>query len=191
MPADLVPETAIPDLAEQVTPAMRRVLQLLRERGFLHNGPALDEATAVVLRRLASLGLVDPGFSTPTDREPFIWVSNSNGTRVLRHLAHAPEAQGLKLTIHPRAETALTSLPQKEQVEVLVAAESLLGRDPATWPREEAARLDADEPIFLLRVSPELRAFVRPQEDGGVELFDIVREDTLRLFLERTRVGGA
>jgi hypothetical protein len=41
-----------------------------------------------------------------------------------------------------------------------------------------------------VKVTPELRAFVRTVESGGMELFDIVREDTLRLFLERYRAGS-
>ena len=47
-----------------------------------------------------------------------------------------------------------------------------------------------DKPVFLLRVTPELRAFIRLEEGGAVELFDILREDTLRLFLERYSLGS-
>jgi hypothetical protein len=190
MPADLVPEKSIPHLAEQVSPAMRRVLQLLHDHGFIQNGPDVGPATSAILKLLTHLGLVDPGYSGPVNGEPFIWVSNGNGDRVLKYLEKVPEKAGLKLTVHPRAATALTSLPEKQQVEVLVAAEALLGRDPASWPREEAARLDPDKPVFLLRVSPELRAFIRLEEGGAVQLFDIVREDTLRLFLERYGLGA-
>lgn len=186
MPADLVPERAIPHLAEQVSPAMRRVLQLLQDRGFVQNGPDIDPTRADVLKRLTALGLVDAGYSGPVDGDPFIWVSNGNGRRVLRHLEKEPEKTGPKLTIHPRAETALFSLPEKQQMEVLTAAESLLGRDPASLPREEAARLKPDGPDFLLRVSPELRAFIKLEENGAVQLFDIVREDTLLRFMAST-----
>jgi hypothetical protein len=169
---------------------MRRVLQLLRDRGFIQNGPGIGPKTAAILKRLTGLGLVDPGYSGPVDGGPFIWVSNGNGERVLKHLEQAPEKPGPRLTIHPWAATALTSLSEEQQVEVLVAAEALLGRNPESWPREEAARLDPGEPVFLLRVSPELRAFIRLEDGGAVQLFDIVREDTLRLFLERYKLGG-
>jgi hypothetical protein len=108
---------------------------------------------------------------------------------VLKHLEEAPEKPGLKLSVEPWAATALASLPEMQQVEVLVAAEALVGRDPASWPREGATRLDPAEPVFLLRVSPELRAFIRLEEGGEVQLFDIMREDTLRLFLERYKLG--
>jgi hypothetical protein len=191
MPADLVPARAIPHLAEQVSPAMRRVLQLLRDRGFIQNGPDIEPTTATVLQRLTALGLVDPGYSGSVNGDPFIWVSNGNGEKVLRYLEKSPQQPNPQLTIHARAATALTSLPENEQIEVLTAAEALLGRDPASWPHGEAARLDPDKPVFLLRVSPQLRAFIRPVEGGAVELFDIVREDTLRLFLQRYGLGAS
>jgi hypothetical protein len=78
MPADLVPEKAIPQLADQVSPAMRRVLQILRDRGFIQNGPDLEKSTIGVLKRLVNLTLVDTGYSGPGEREPFIWVTNAN-----------------------------------------------------------------------------------------------------------------
>jgi hypothetical protein len=190
MPAELVSDFAIVQLAAQVTPAMLRVLRLLRNRGFIQNGREVEKPVAATLKRLMALGLIDPGYSGPTNGEPFIWVSNGNGERVLRHLENSEEAPKPRINIHPRAATALSSLPERDQVEVLVAAESLLGRDPQTWPSEEAARLDPDKAVFLLRVSPELRAFVRLEEDGNLELFDILREETLRRFLERYPSGS-
>jgi hypothetical protein len=44
--------------------------------------------------------------------------------------------------------------------------------------------------VYLVRVSPELRAFVRVLDSGSLELFDVMREETLRLFLERYRAGS-
>ena len=190
MPADLVSDVDIPQLAARISPAMLQALRLLKQHGFIQNGPEVDKTVATILRRLVSLGLVDPGYAGPTDGEPFIWVSNGNGERILRHLENSPENPKLKIKLHSRAETALTSLPEIEQVKVLAAAEALLGRDPGSWPREEATRLDPDKPVFLLRVSPELRAFVTLEDGGNLELFDIVREETLRLFLERYRLGS-
>src|SRR5277367_1709312 len=110
MPAEIVPDKAIPHLADQVSPAMRRVLQLLRERGFIQNGPDLEKKTSAVLRRLVDIGLADPGYSEPANGGPFIWVSNANGERVLRQLSKVPENPGPKLSIDPRAEMALSSL---------------------------------------------------------------------------------
>jgi hypothetical protein len=116
MPADLVPESDIPHLAEQVSPAMRKVLQRLRDHRYIHNVPDLLSTTAAVLKRLSALGLVDPGYARPDDGSPFIWVSNDNGARVLRHLEQTPEKPDLELSLHPRAAKALASLPDEQVV---------------------------------------------------------------------------
>lgn len=191
MPADLVPPEAIPKLADQIdSPSMLRVLRRLVKAGFIQNGPDVDQETAGVLQRLTDFGLADPGYDGPRDGKPFVWVSSSNGESVLRHLeASAPF--GCKIKVHPRARTALASLSENDRQAVLTAAEALQAYDPAAWPRDQVSRLSPDKPVYLLRTSPELRAFIRVLESGQLELFDVVREETLRLFLERQRVSSA
>jgi hypothetical protein len=132
-----------------------------------------------------ALGLVDAGYTDTEDKAPSIWIGNANGEKVLKHLSAVPDKPWPKLDVQPRAKAALSSMDEQEQLEVLVAAESFLGRDSTSRPREDALLLDPIESVFLLRVSPELRAFVRLEQDHAVELVDIVREDTLKLFLER------
>jgi hypothetical protein len=95
-----------------------------------------------------------------------------------------------KLKVHPRARTALAALSERDQRAVVQAAAALQNSDPSSWPHEAVERLGGDQPVYLLRVSPDLRAFLRVLESGGLELFDIMREDTLRLFLERYRAGS-
>jgi hypothetical protein len=195
MPGPLVPNDAIPSIAARIdSPAVLRVLRHLRQAGFLLNSPSLDKETVDVLQKLTALGLVDPGYEGPTDGPPFIWVSNHNGERVLRYFEASP-AQGARLesrvTVTPRARTALASLSENDQLAVLAAAEALQGRDPAAWPRDEARRLNPDKPVYLLRVSKGLRAFIRVLDSGGIELFDIVREEALKLFLQRELPGSA
>jgi len=195
MPADLVRNEAIPQLATQInSPAMLRVLRLLREVGFIQNSGNLDRRTFDTLQRLAALGLADPGYAGPTNGTPFIWVSNPNGERVLRHIetlpadAQAPLESGVK--IHPRARTALAALSARDYLAVLAAAEALQAGDPASWSKEETVRLGEDKPVYLLRVPPDLGAFIRVLDSGGIELFDIVREETLQLFLDRQRAAS-
>jgi hypothetical protein len=96
-----------------------------------------------------------------------------------------------KLRIHERAKTALAALPDGDARRVVATAASLLKSPPDQWLKQEVLRLDDEKPVYLLRVTPELRAFVRVTERGEVELFDIVREDTLKLFEERSRDAGA
>ena len=194
MPAVLVPPERIPELAAQIdSPAMLRVLRGLRETGFIQNSPDVDQGTAAILQRLTGLGLVDPGYDGTTNGKPFIWVSNGNGERVLKYFEASPSREAAlesRLQIHPRARTALASLPERDRLAVLAAAEALQAADPASWPHEKVDRLKPDEPVYLLRATPDLRAFLRVLDAGGIELFDIVPEETLRLFLERYRAGS-
>jgi hypothetical protein len=96
-----------------------------------------------------------------------------------------------KLKVDPRARTALAALSAEDRRRVLEAADDLQHRPPKEWPGDQVLRISEDEPIYLLRVTPELRAFIRIVADGQVELLDIVREDTLRLFSEKHRDTGA
>ncbi|HYT87075.1 MAG TPA: hypothetical protein VEL76_00015 [Gemmataceae bacterium] len=188
MPAKLVPNEAIPELAAQIDSAtMLRVLRRLKQRGFLQNGAAVDADTAAALKRLAELGLVDPGYAGPTEGEPFIWVSNHNGERVLKHIETTVAP---RVKVNPLAHTALNSLSEAEREAVQSALDWLLLRDPVLWPRELAERLRPEVPEYLLRVTPDLRAFVTVLPATGVELVDIMRTETLRRFLESTRAGG-
>jgi hypothetical protein len=187
MPADLVPKEAIPELAARVdSPELLRALRRVQQAGFILRGAA-DQQTASILQRLAGLGLVDPGYEGTPSGKPFIWVMNQNGERVLRYFEGALAS---RVHVHPLARTVLASLPEAEQQAVLATVEALLNRDPASWPAAEVARLSPDKPEYLLRVPPDLRAFVRVLEPGGVELLDVIPEEPLRRFLERHRAEG-
>jgi hypothetical protein len=78
----------------------------------------------------------------------------------------------------------MDSLPEPERLRVLEGVHSLRGLAPARWPREKVTPLPSEPPSYLLAVPPDLRVFVRPLEDGRLEVFDVVREDTLRQFME-------
>src|SRR5947209_5460225 len=94
MPARLVPQEAIPKLAEQIDSlAMIRVLQHLQKAGFIMNGPDITPAAAVVLQRLTDLGLVDAGYEGEERDKPNLWVGNGNGSRVLRYFETSPTLQ--------------------------------------------------------------------------------------------------
>ena len=188
MPADLVANEAIPQLAAHIdSPALLAVLLRLRQDGFIQNSAEVDEELAAVLKRLVEFGLVDPAYSGPTADKPFLWASNGNAERVLRYL----ETTASRIRIQPRARTALESLSRREQQAVRATLGVLLLRNPDSWPDEQTTRLSPDDPVYLVRVSGDLRAFVRVLEAGEIDLFDIVREDTLRLFLERYHAGSS
>jgi hypothetical protein len=94
------------------------------------------------------------------------------------------------IKIDPRALPALDALPVEERQQVLVAAVALQQQDPVRWPKELVIRVDDDKPFCLLRASPSLRAFIRIQEGGELELFDIAREETLRWFGKQAQPAG-
>jgi hypothetical protein len=188
MPAALVPEVDIPALAGKITsPAMLKALRMLEERDFIHNSSDLDGATAEALRQLVELGVADPGYAEPTDGAPFIWVGNGNGKRVLRHLE---KHRRYEVYFTARAKTALASLTEAEREAVLASIEGLQLSAPEAWPAAQVLGIVANGRAVLLTVTPDLRAFVGFVEPRKIEVLDLLREDTLRLFLERQRAGG-
>lgn len=91
-----------------------------------------------------------------------------------------------KLKIHSRAKTALDALSETDRRKVIESADTLQHTPPGNWPKEKVIPL-GENGMYLLRVTPELRAFIRINDGEQIEVVDLVREDTLHLFLERQR----
>jgi len=85
MPADLVPHADIPALAGRVTPEMLQVLRRVQKADFILNSADVKPDLAEILRGLAELGLVDPGYDMNASGPPQMWVANGNGARVLTY----------------------------------------------------------------------------------------------------------
>jgi len=97
-----------------------------------------------------------------------------------------------RLKIHPRAQTALSTLPNELRRVIIDVVAELQKTAPEEWPAQSAMKVTDDKPVYLVKLSGPLRAFVRILESGELELFDIVREDTLRQFVQRyAKVGAA
>lgn len=185
MPADLLPNEAIPELASHVdSPEKLSVLQRIQRAGFLVNGGDIDPKTAETLQQLTEFGLVDPGYEGQTGGKPFLWVSNGNGSRVLRYLTER------RYQFHRRASTALNQLSDDEQAHVLETLAALAGTPPAQWPAGQAKRLPGDPPLYLVRVNDSLRVIVRVPADQPTEVLDIVRHETLEFFKKATASNG-
>lgn len=76
------------------SPAMLKILGYLEVNDFLLNGPDVDQQTLDFLQKLAALGLVEPGYSDPTNRTPHQWIITQKGTRLLRFCSISRDAEG-------------------------------------------------------------------------------------------------
>ncbi len=94
------------------------------------------------------------------------------------------------LKVHSRARTALATLSERDRSAILKAVSRLQHQDPASWPLEKVSPNGSDRPVYLLHVSPDLLAFVQTSGPHGIELLDIMWEETLRVFLERYSAGS-
>jgi hypothetical protein len=189
MPAELVPPATIQSLADTVlgSPALLRVLRELQQAGFIQNSEEDDPETTQILTRLSELGLVDPGHHKPgCESEPFIWVRNGNGGRVLKHI---DVALADKLQFNRHVQTALEALPERDRQTIRATVESIAYKQPSAWPPELVSRVSPSEPMYFVRVHPDYRAVITVSDTGRIELVDMMREDTLRQFLERSRDG--
>ncbi len=86
MPADLVPHTAIPELASQVTPEMLKVLREIQANNFILNNSRIPPETLSILRQLTDMGIVDLAYGGDAREKPYLWSSNGNGVRVVGYL---------------------------------------------------------------------------------------------------------
>jgi hypothetical protein len=86
MPADLVPNSAIPELAARVTPKMLDILQQAQKAGFIMNRRDVDAETAGILQQLTEFGLLDVAYEGDVRDRPYLWSSNGNGARVLGYM---------------------------------------------------------------------------------------------------------
>jgi hypothetical protein len=95
-----------------------------------------------------------------------------------------------RLKLHARGSTALGALSWRDRDAVLKAAAALQTSDPASWPAEVVSQHRPDEPLYVLRVPPEMLVLIEALEHGGIEVIDIMREETMRLWVEHSRAGS-
>ncbi|MFO0863929.1 MAG: hypothetical protein U0744_04630 [Gemmataceae bacterium] len=117
---------------------------------------------------------------------------------IIRGFLHTPEMLSgptkpnftdPRIVTHARAAKTFDSLSDDDRKAVIESV-SRLDPDPSKWLGNNIAKIP-DKPIYLLRVTPDLRAFIRILEDGNVELFEIVREAVLQLLISQvTKTGG-
>src|SRR5437588_943650 len=87
-----------------------------------------------------------------------------------------------RFALHRRAQQALDTLQPAEQQQVLTTLE-MFTRIPRTqWPLEEFRKISDTEPLYILRIPPRLRLFIRMENGSQPEVEDIALRDTLATF---------
>src|SRR5689334_13333295 len=111
MPADPVPNSAIPELATRVnSPEIIGLLQRILQAGVIWKREA-DPDTTASLQRLTDVGLVDPVYDRAANGLPDRSASNSNGWRVLMYLT------GIRSGPHYTAATRAFPQNRRERAE--------------------------------------------------------------------------
>ena len=87
---------------------------------------------------------------------------------------------------HRRASMALDSYSSLEQARIERSLKRLIGR-PAGAQHVIARRISSDEPFYVARVAPGIRAIFR-KTGGGILVEDVVRRETLDSFAKNTPV---
>jgi hypothetical protein len=95
----------------------------------------------------------------------------------------------VRFPINHRAFMGYTTLTPEEQAAVQAAIEPLIARPEQEWTAHGAIRLEYPEPVYLLKVDPNLRAIVQPTPEGRPELLDLIYRETLE-FLSKSWAGG-
>jgi len=83
--------------------------------------------------------------------------------------------------VHRRAWLWYNGLSRRERKALKDAIAPLLKLPEDQWTQAGALRLDTAEPLYLLRINDDIRAFVRPI-DGKPEIQDFVHRETLLYF---------
>jgi hypothetical protein len=95
------------------------------------------------------------------------------------------------LNVHYNATTAVDSLKEPYRQRLIEAVHRLENTAEANWPAAEVTRLRAPEALYVLRLPP-YRVFLTRTEDHGLQVRDIVHEETLRLWFNGTdKQGGS
>lgn len=85
--------------------------------------------------------------------------------------------------VHRRALLWYNGLSRRERKALKDAIAPLLQLPEDQWTQAGAIRLDTAEPLYLLRINDDIRAFIRPV-DGKPEIQDFVHRETLLYFKE-------
>jgi hypothetical protein len=102
-----------------------------------------------------------------------------------RHETAALNGDGVErtFTLRDHVIAQLDHLTAEERAHVLATAAAF------TQDGVEGTRLPGPEPYFRLQVAPDLLMFVERKPGAPVDVFDITRPGTLRMFANAARAG--
>jgi hypothetical protein len=95
------------------------------------------------------------------------------------------------VTLRPRARTALSTLEPETREAAVRTVVGLLDTPPDDWPGQVVKRDQGGWALRMVPIPGGFWAFILPQPVGRAELLDILRDDTLRLFLAQYQTAGA
>jgi hypothetical protein len=98
-------------------------------------------------------------------------------------------AQTKEITFHRRAAMALDAFPRAARTKVRAAVRRI--QDPASGALicTKVAKLPTDEPLYIMRASPDIRVIFRKMGDA-IDVLDVVRRDTLDTFAKEPRAAA-
>lgn len=94
------------------------------------------------------------------------------------------------LKVHRRARWKLEELPEVARNAILEAAESLRALPPEQWPEDHVQLLDPERGLYLLSAGPVWRAFLNRQENGELEISDVLQQGVLDEWRRALRPNG-
>jgi hypothetical protein len=94
-----------------------------------------------------------------------------------------------RVRVERRAATVMDFLSEAERLSVIEQAWILATTQLSKWPESKVIPLQEEPRTFLLSVPPDLKVFVQPVADGTIKVLDVVREDTLRQYMESEADG--
>jgi hypothetical protein len=87
-----------------------------------------------------------------------------------------------KIEIVGRAQIAFDTLHELERMQLLQLLSSIADQDPSSWGAANVRRVDQASQLYLVRLSPHLQAVITPSTQGGIQLLDLVHDETLKQF---------
>jgi hypothetical protein len=93
-----------------------------------------------------------------------------------------------KLKVQPLARTILSTFSPDSRRSIIGAITDFQKLSPEEWGKGKAVQIDDFE--YLIQLPNAMKAFVRILDSGQIELTDILREETIRIFLQKYAKAG-